>query len=1153
MPARGAREPGLNEGGRPNTVALTKDRTGETVRVPEARTGLLGSPAVLLLAIALVLVAFGWTFLWDPSISAPTRDPAWYTWRANLMMTDDPGLIAGDWGPFHMFGGGYRVAVPLYGSILVRVADIDLYTFSAFMMIGVPVLTGLALGVFVTRERRDPLLFLVTMLATAALFMTTPYVGYLDNITVLFVLSLLLAFYVPAREHWGARAALFLLGIVAAYVHPTTCVIFGFSLMLVFVLHILTSRFRFGTALSRDGPSLMSIGFGMIFGLGTWLLSPWGVAGSLADAALPPPYTQEVFQKRLAGWVDSLQPMITFPLILLAIGWVIYRARKDREPADTAGTISAMWLLPLLGMFGWVFGAAYPYYRFMNATSALMALLGIGAWVAIAWLLRRQGALKVVAWLGVAAIVGSLGFVWLQGREAARWADEENQWIDQPTRTALAAARAIVEREPQDSPVIFVVNFGDTYQSYGWSKTFTNVSRTGLPGDAVKRSMTFFGDVEDLLAGRPTQLTDGTYNKMARGFFREVEATRQEYPGPPVVFLVRQFNEGTANEDLLDGGREDLVSLGGDIAVVTGPGLATPSPEAVSAAKAAEAEVATFYAQHPGMLDNLGHTLWVVLALALLLVVPGLLSARFFGIEGTWEKIALVPGMSIALTVLSGVIVVAVTRAPFGVAQGWATLALATAIAGGLALGRTTIVGALGRIGDFFNSMFSVFHNPDYASLMGVQFLAMAADGLIRGSIAKSIAFGGTEGFDVTTVPSADYLLKVVLALYIPYTFLSPFIGVFIDRFERRRVLSVSNVATAVVVGVVAVGALLPLVTNCEGDTCTSEGRVGITIALIVGMLVMQACVRIVLAVKSAAMPDVLSGKDLLQGNGLSQAGGALFQVLGAGVAFGFGAFMPSWLLVIGGGVVLVVAAFVARRIHRMEARPHEMTFGQEARRIVQDIVAGLREVADRPAGALGLASFQMIRYQFWGFALFVFALYAKNLVEGGEADTVALGLVGGLGFVGGAIGMVLAQKWKDTVPPVRLLLGSMTLLGVGTVVFGWFVSLAGFAGLLFVGFFSFFVAKISADTVMQQAMPDDFRGRAFALFDIAYNIGFIVPALLLSIVWIEDDPDRVRQILLASGVVFLVLTALVARWASAIRDQFAPQDDVVDVVDAEP
>ena len=101
---------------------------------------------------------------------------------------------------------------------------------------------------------------------------------------------------------------------------------------------------------------------------------------------------------------------------------------------------------------------------------------------------------------------------------------------------------------------------------------------------------------------------------------------------------------------------------------------------------------------------------------------------------------------------------------------------------------------------------------------------------------------------------------------------------------------------------------------------------------------------------------------------------------------------------------------------------------------------------------------------------------------------------------------------------------------------------------MLFVGFFSFFMAKISADTIMQQAMPDDFRGRAFALFDIAYNIGFIVPALLLSFLWIEDDPARVGTILVVSGAVFLVLTVLVARWAGSIRDQFAPQDDLVEL-----
>jgi sugar phosphate permease len=141
---------------------------------------------------------------------------------------------------------------------------------------------------------------------------------------------------------------------------------------------------------------------------------------------------------------------------------------------------------------------------------------------------------------------------------------------------------------------------------------------------------------------------------------------------------------------------------------------------------------------------------------------------------------------------------------------------------------------------------------------------------------------------------------------------------------------------------------------------------------------------------------------------------------------------------------------------------------------------------------------------------------------------------------------MVLAQRWKDRVPPIRMLLGSMVLLGGSALVFGFWVSLAGFSLLLFAGFFSFFLGKISADTIMQQAMPDDFRGRAFALYDIAYNLGFIVPAFILSAIWIEGSSARTRVILMASGAIFLVLTALVAAWARRIKDQFAPQDDLV-------
>ncbi|HZD80564.1 MAG TPA: MFS transporter, partial [Actinomycetota bacterium] len=897
--------------------------------------------------------------------------------------------------------------------------------------------------------------------------------------------------------------------------------------------HFVTARFSLGSALKRDAPSLMSIGFGMVLGLGSWLVGPWGVTGSLADAALPPPYTQAVFEKRLWQWVLSLQPVITFPLILLAIGWVIYRARRDRRPASGFGTLSALWLLPLVGIFGFLLGKAYPYYRFMNATAAIMPLVGLGAWVAARWLLRRQGGRRILGALGVAALVGALAFVWVRGRDSSQWANPNNQWIDQPTRTALAAASAIVQREP-GRPIVFILNFGDTYQSYGWSKTFTNVSRTGLPGDAVKRSMSYFGSVEDFLADRPTQLTDGTYNKMSRGFFRDLQGLERAYPQPPVAFLVRQFNGKTQNTALLDQQPvpDFLVKISDDLAVVTGTDLTTPSPAALDAARGAERRTAALYADHPGPLGNLGHTGRVLAALALLLVVPGLISARYFELEDVWTKVALVPGISIALTVIAGIVVVAVHRAPFGVADGWATLGLAVVAAVALRLAKDPLDRAFGALSRFFGEMFAVFSNRSFSALMATQFVAQAADGIVQASLAKSIAFGGQKGFDVTSAPSARYLLAIVLALYIPYTIVSPFVGAFIDRYDRRQLLSRSNLFRAAVV------ALAALALAAGGDGLPD-------VVLIVAVLTTLACTRILLAIKSAGLPAVVHGKDLLQANGLSQAGGAIFQVLGGGVALVGTALAPAWIVAVLGAGLYVVAAVVANRVERLEYERHVARFLEEARRVLGDIASGVREVFGRPAAALGLSGFQALRMEFFGFVALAFALEARHLLSGANSDKTVVAIAGAFGAIGAAIGMVMAQKLKDRVAPYRLLVVAMAAVGAGVIVFGGVHSIVAYSALMFIGALGFFIGKIAADTIMQQALPDDFRGRGFSLFDIAYNLGWIVPAFVLALVW---SAGRVRPILVTSGVVFLVATAAIYAWALRIKGELASQDDVDDV-----
>src|SRR5262249_12720892 len=155
-----------------------------------------------------------------------------------------------------LFSAGYRVSVPVMGALLQRVAGIDRYTFSTLFMIGIPILAGLALGAALFRSRRHPLAIHLAMLSAAAPFPATADVGYLDQATVLLLFCLMIPFVDEARTSWGARTALFLIGIAAAFTHPTSCVIFGGILVAVFAWHFLTSRFSLGAALKSDGPML---------------------------------------------------------------------------------------------------------------------------------------------------------------------------------------------------------------------------------------------------------------------------------------------------------------------------------------------------------------------------------------------------------------------------------------------------------------------------------------------------------------------------------------------------------------------------------------------------------------------------------------------------------------------------------------------------------------------------------------------------------------------------------------------------------------------------------------------------------------------------------------------------------------------------------
>lgn len=403
-----------------------------------------------------------------------------------------------------------------------------------------------------------------------------------------------------------------------------------------------------------------------------------------------------------------------------------------------------------------------------------------------------------------------------------------------------------------------------------------------------------------------------------------------------------------------------------------------------------------------------------------------------------------------------------------------------------------------------------IFRQRDFGLLMGVQFAAQAGDGIVQTALAKYIVFGGQKGFEVEGARSPEELLRIALYVFVPYSVISPFLGVVIDRWDRRRLLFLANGLRAAVV----------LLVGLVGVSAVPDA------ALFVAFMLTLASTRLVLATKSAALPATLDGSSLVEANAVSQLGGAAFQLGGLAVAFAATKFIPVGPVVIVGAAVYAGGAATALLIKRVGEVRARSTFRAELARVVRNIAAGLREVARIPKAAASISTYFWIRL-LWSFSIAGIGLVARELVA--DDDLQILILTGGAGAVGAGLGFltagVLSARAKTTGHVVLL---SSTLAGIAVTILGGLEVKIAIAVLTFFLGFGFFLGKISLDTMVQEALGDDFRGRAFSLYDIAYNLAWVIAALVLNIFW---SPDFQGPLIAGMGVVFLIGMVALAAW----------------------
>lgn len=387
----------------------------------------------------------------------------------------------------------------------------------------------------------------------------------------------------------------------------------------------------------------------------------------------------------------------------------------------------------------------------------------------------------------------------------------------------------------------------------------------------------------------------------------------------------------------------------------------------------------------------------------------------------------------------------------------------------------------------------------DTRLLLGSQWVTQIADGLVQASFANVLILE-PEG-------TISRILGVSALTLLPYSLIAPFMGVFVDRWRRRNVLIGTSTARVLLLLALSVVARLT-----SGD-----------VPLYVGLLGLLGLGRLYLTTKGAVLPFVLHEKHLLQGNSLSGGGGMIAALLGGVLGIGaIALFDTANTFLVGAGLYAFAGSIAARISHPMghPKRQRESLRG-EFLRIWQELTDGMHAIWSRAGARLPLLGVFIVRVAAMVAAITAIIIIKDHFPDSGDrfgrlsSSALALGTAGIGAFVGALVAPRLGRRFSE---PALMLLG-FVMAGVGILALGGVAEIWAVLMLTFFGGLGGFIAKVAVDSQVQHALPDDFRGRGFAVYDILYNLATVAAAVLL----LFSESGSLRAFCAGLGVTILL------------------------------
>ena len=402
----------------------------------------------------------------------------------------------------------------------------------------------------------------------------------------------------------------------------------------------------------------------------------------------------------------------------------------------------------------------------------------------------------------------------------------------------------------------------------------------------------------------------------------------------------------------------------------------------------------------------------------------------------------------------------------------------------------------------------------DFRKLLTVRLASQTGDGMFQVGLAALFFFSPENASTATGVAEA------FAVLLLPFTVVGPWAGVLLDRWRRRQVLFVGNLARVAITLAIAIIIL------------TS----GLGPAVYVLALVNLSINRFLLSALSASLPRVVGGPLLLTANSLTPSLGAAASIAGAAAGFALGLVLEpgrtkdAAILAVA-ALVFATASALATRMGRdllgPDTRADAVAMARALHALGRGLVDGARHLRRRGTPARALAVMATHRFVY-GVVFIASILISRNLLEDPANASAGLRTFGTV-LAASVIGFVLAVVLTPVLSPRTgphvwivycLVLAAASQFLLAATIARWAV-LAGAVALAGAAQ----GAKIAVDTIVQRDTDDAFRGRAFALYDVLYNAAFVGAAALAALVL--PDTGYSRTVFAALALVYLAAAAI--------------------------